>query len=221
MHFADTAGPELDEARVTGNTAFGLDLYSELKAKPANLFLSPFQHFPPRSACARLEAKGKDSGRDDESDAPCPKTAHLAFGAIVKELEMRSRNAKKRGLHAQHGPKRACGPRNGYPSKAGSIGNWSRTDYAPPGCSTWTFIFPASEERRAERSITWGREGDQGRRSRTSCPQGRRDDADTRLRADETRIYLQGKLARPVQGRKSRRISRSPRTGGKTVDGRR
>jgi serpin B len=80
---------------VAGNTAFGLDLYGELKGEAGNLFLSPFSISTALGMCA-AGARGKTL---DEMTKVLhlPENAHAAFGAVVKSLNEEP-DAKKRGF---------------------------------------------------------------------------------------------------------------------------
>src|SRR5262245_8459975 len=80
---------------VTGNTAFGFDLYGQLKGDAGNLFLSPFSISTALAMCAA----GAKGGTLDEMTKVLhlPANAPVAFGAVIKSLNEEP-DAKKRGF---------------------------------------------------------------------------------------------------------------------------
>jgi len=80
---------------VTGNTTFGLDLYSQLKKEPGNLFLSPFSI---STALAMTAAGARGKTLDEMTKVlHLPEHAPAAFGAVLKSLNEEP-DAKKRGF---------------------------------------------------------------------------------------------------------------------------
>lgn len=80
---------------VAGNTAFGCDLYGELKAEAGNLFLSPFS-ISTALAMAAAGARGKTL-EEMEKVLHLPASAPTAFGAVLKSLNDEP-DPKKRGF---------------------------------------------------------------------------------------------------------------------------
>lgn len=80
---------------VTGNTAFGCELYGQLKSEPGNLFLSPFSV----STALGMTALGAKGTTLDEMQKvlQLPADAPTAFGAVLKSLNAEP-DAKKRGF---------------------------------------------------------------------------------------------------------------------------
>ena len=80
---------------VAGNTAFGMNLYGELKGEEGNLFLSPFSISTALGMCA-AGARGKTL-EEMEKVMHLPADAHAGFGAVLKSLNEEP-DAKKRGF---------------------------------------------------------------------------------------------------------------------------
>jgi serpin B len=78
-----------------GNTAFGCDLYGELKGETGNLFLSPFS-ISTALGMAAAGAKGK-TFEEMEKVLHLPKDAPAAFGEVLKSINGET-DAKKRGF---------------------------------------------------------------------------------------------------------------------------
>jgi serpin B len=90
------ADPPADWSKlVTGNTAFGLDLYGQLNKEAGNLFLSPFSI----STALGMVAAGAHGDTLDEMTKVLylPKYAPAAFSAVLKSLNEEP-DAKKRGF---------------------------------------------------------------------------------------------------------------------------
>ena len=79
---------------VTGNTAFGLNLYGELKGESGNLFLSPFSISTALGMCA-AGAKGTTL-QEMVKVLHLPAISSAAFGGILSSLN-EEKDAKKRG----------------------------------------------------------------------------------------------------------------------------
>ena len=80
---------------VAGNTAFGCDLYGQLRAEAGNLFLSPFS-ISTALALAAAGARGKTL-EEMEKVLHLPASAPKAFGAVLKSLNDEP-DPKKRGF---------------------------------------------------------------------------------------------------------------------------
>src|SRR5262245_7776109 len=94
--FGFAAEPAADWTKlVAGNTAFGLDLYGELRGDAGNLFLSPFSISAALGMCA-AGAKGKTL-EEMVKVMHLPADAHAGFGAVIKSLNEEP-DAKKRGF---------------------------------------------------------------------------------------------------------------------------
>jgi len=107
------AEPTTDWSKlVTGNTAFGFNLYGELKGDAGNLFLSPFSISTALSMCA-AGARGKTL-EEMEKVLHLPNDSHAAFGAIMKSLNDEP-DAKKRGFALSTA--NALWAQQGYPWK--------------------------------------------------------------------------------------------------------
>jgi serpin B len=98
---------------VAGNTAFGCELYGELKAEAGNLFLSPFSV----STALGMTAAGAKGKTFDEMEKVLhlPAEAPAAFGAVLKSLNAEP-DAKKRGFTLSTA--NALWAQNGYPWRA-------------------------------------------------------------------------------------------------------
>ena len=108
------AEDKLDTAKlVAGNTAFGCDLYSELKSEAGNLFLSPFSVSTALSMAA-VGAKGKTFD-EMEKVLHLPKDAPAAFGAVLKSVNDADADPKKRGYTLSTA--NALWAQQGYPWK--------------------------------------------------------------------------------------------------------
>jgi serpin B len=98
---------------VAGNTAFGCELYGELKSEAGNLFLSPFSI----STALGMAAAGARGKTREEMDRVLhlPEGAPAAFGAVLKSLNDEP-DAKKRGFTLATA--NALWAQKGYPWKA-------------------------------------------------------------------------------------------------------
>lgn len=88
--------PAADWSRlVAGNTAFGLDLYGQLRSEPGNLFLSPFSI----SVALGMTAAGARGKTREEMTRVLhlPDDAPAAFGAVLRSLNEEP-DPKKRGF---------------------------------------------------------------------------------------------------------------------------
>lgn len=110
---AFAADPPADWTKlVAGNTAFGLDLYGQLKGDAGNLFLSPFSISTALGMCA---AGAKGATLDEMTKVlHLPADAHAAFGAVIKNLNEEP-DAKKRGFTLSTA--NALWAQKGYPWK--------------------------------------------------------------------------------------------------------
>ncbi len=97
---------------MTGNTAFGFDLYGELRNDAGNLFLSPFS-ISTALGMAAAGAKGKTL-EEMEKVMHLPTDVHAGFGAIIKSLNEEP-DAKKRGFMLSTA--NALWAQKGYPWK--------------------------------------------------------------------------------------------------------
>jgi serpin B len=93
---ASAAEPAVDPGKlVMGNTAFGFDLYGELRNDSGNLFLSPFS-ISTALGMAAAGAKGKTL-EEMERVMHLPADAHNAFGTVIRSLNAEV-DDKKRGF---------------------------------------------------------------------------------------------------------------------------
>ena len=97
---------------VAGNTAFGCELYGELKSEDGNLFLSPFS-ISTALGMAAAGARGKTS-EEMGKVLHLPEGAPAAFGAVLKSLNDEP-DAKKRGFTLSTA--NALWAQQGYPWK--------------------------------------------------------------------------------------------------------
>lgn len=112
--FARAAEDKIDTAKlVAGNTAFGCELYGELKSDTGNLFLSPFSISTALGMTA-AGARGK-TFEEMEKVLHLPKDAPAAFGAVLKSLNDEP-DAKKRGFTLSTA--NALWAQQGYPWRA-------------------------------------------------------------------------------------------------------
>jgi serpin B len=110
---ASAAEPAADPGKlVMGNTAFGFDLYGELRRDAGNLFLSPFS-ISTALGMAAAGARGKTL-EEMERVMHLPTDAHSAFGAVIKSLNAEP-DAKKRGFTLNTA--NALWAQKGYPWK--------------------------------------------------------------------------------------------------------
>jgi serpin B len=108
------AEDKIDPAKlVAGNTAFGCELYGELKSDTGNLFLSPFSI----STALGMTAAGARGKTFDEMEKVLhlPKDAPAAFGAVLKSINDASADPKKRGYTLSTA--NALWAQQGYPWK--------------------------------------------------------------------------------------------------------
>ena len=94
-NYGRAAGPDTAKL-VAGNTAFGCELYSELKAEAGNLFLSPFSI----STALSMAAAGAKGRTAEEMDRVLhlPADAPAAFGEVLKSLNAAPAGKQKRGF---------------------------------------------------------------------------------------------------------------------------
>src|SRR5262249_16304657 len=107
------AEPGADWAKlVAGNTAFGLDLYGELKGDAGNLFLSPSSI----STALGMTAAGARGATHGEmvKVLHLPADAHAGFGAVLKSLNEEPDPKKPRFRPT---PANALWAQQGYPWK--------------------------------------------------------------------------------------------------------
>ncbi|MBA4186943.1 MAG: hypothetical protein C0467_02890 [Planctomycetaceae bacterium] len=97
---------------VSGNTAFGLNLYGQLKGEAGNLFLSPFS-ISTALGMAAAGARGKTL-EEMVQVMHLPADAPAAFGAVLKSLNEEP-DAKKRGFTLSTA--NALWAQKGYPWK--------------------------------------------------------------------------------------------------------
>lgn len=108
------AEDKIDSAKlVAGNTAFGCELYGELKSEAGNLFLSPFSISTALSMAA-AGAKGK-TFEEMEKVLHLPKDAPAGFGVILKSVNDADADPKKRGYTLSTA--NALWAQTGYPWK--------------------------------------------------------------------------------------------------------
>ena len=98
---------------VAGNTAFGLDLYGQLRTDAGNLFLSPFSI----SAALGMTAAGARGKTLEEMTRLLhfPADAHAAFGNVIRSLNEEA-DPKKRGFTLSTA--NALWAQKGYPWRA-------------------------------------------------------------------------------------------------------
>ncbi|MBM3982451.1 MAG: serpin family protein [Planctomycetes bacterium] len=122
---ANSAEGKPDTAKlVTGNTAFGCELYGQLKGEAGNLFLSPFS-ISTALGMAAAGAKGKTFD-EMEKVLHLPKDAPAAFGAVLKSINDAGADPKKRGYTLSTA--NALWAQHGYPWRA-EYKNLVATDY--------------------------------------------------------------------------------------------
>jgi serpin B len=94
--FGLAADEKPDTAKlVAGNTAFGCELYGELKSEAGNLFLSPFSI---STALGMAEAGARGKTREEmDKVLHLPEGAPAAFGAVLRSLNG-GPDARKRGF---------------------------------------------------------------------------------------------------------------------------
>jgi serpin B len=139
--FGFAAQPAADWSKlVAGNTAFGMNLYGELKSEEGNLFLSPFSISTALGMCA-AGARGKTL-EEMEKVLHLPADAHTGFGAVIKSLNEEA-DAKKRGFTLSTA--NALWAQKGYPWKA-EYKKLVATDYAA-GLFDLDFISAAEASR--------------------------------------------------------------------------
>lgn len=101
-------------ALVSGNTAFGCDLYGALRGEAGNLFLSPFSV----STALAMTAAGARGATFAEMEKVLhlPKAAPAAFGAVLKSVNGTETDPKKRGFELSTA--NALWAQKGYPWRA-------------------------------------------------------------------------------------------------------
>ena len=123
---AKSAEGKVDTAKlVAGNTAFGCDLYGQLKGEAGNLFLSPFSI----STALGMTAAGAKGKTFDEMEQVLhlPKDAPAAFGTVLRSINDAGAEPKKRGYTLSTA--NALWAQQGYPWKP-DYKKLVATDYA-------------------------------------------------------------------------------------------
>jgi len=199
------AQPAADWARlVAGNTAFGMDLYGQLKEEQGNLFLSPFSISTALGMCA-AGARGKTL---DEmvKVLHLPADAHSGFGAVIKSLNEES-DAKKRGFVLSTA--NALWAQKGYPWKA-EYKKFVATDYSA-GLFDLDFISAAEASRG---TINAWVEKETNQKIKNLLPQGTVT-SDTRLVLTNA-IYFKGDWTDPFKKEQTKDLPFTTADGKKT-----
>ena len=189
---------------VMGNTAFGMNLYGELKGEAGNLFLSPFSISTALGMCA-AGARGKTL-EEMTRVLRLPPEAHAGFGALVKSLNEET-DPKKRGFTLSTA--NALWAQKGYPWKP-EYKKLVATDYAA-GLFDLDFISAAEA---ARGTINAWVEKETNQKIKDLLPQGTIT-PDTRLVLTNA-IYFKGDWVDPFKKEQTKDLPFTT-SGGKTV----
>jgi serpin B len=204
--FGLAAEPTADWTKlVAGNTAFGMNLYGELKTEAGNLFLSPFSISTALGMCA-AGARGKTL-EEMEKVMHLPADAHAGFGAVLKSLNEEP-DAKKRGFALSTA--NALWAQKGYPWKP-EYKKLVATDY---GAGLFDLDFISAAEASRGTINAWV-EKETKEKIKNLLPQGSVT-SDTRLVLTNA-IYFKGDWMDPFKKEQTKDLPFTT-SGGKTVE---